>query len=77
MGAIKFVVNGADIMRPGITEIQDGIEKDKFVVVIDEKNKKPLAVGLALFNSQEMQTATSGKVIKNIHFVGDEIWGFQ
>ncbi len=74
MGAVKFVVNGADIMRPGITEIDADIKKDEFIVVVDENNKKPLAVGLALFTGTEMQQRTTGKVIKNIHYVGDDIW---
>ena len=74
MGAVKFVVNGADIMRPGITKIEEEIEKDEFIVIIDEKNQKPLAVGIALLNSEEMQKSTTGKVIKNIHYVGDELW---
>ena len=77
MGAIKFVVNGADIMRPGITKIEEGIEKDEAVVIVDENNQKPLAVGIALFSSEEMKITSSGKVIKNIHFVGDEIWKIE
>ena len=71
MGAIKFVINGADIMRPGIVDIEENVNKDDFVVIVDERNKKPLAVGIALFNGEEMKT---GKVIKNIHYIGDEIW---
>jgi PUA-domain protein len=74
MGAIKFVVNGADIMRPGITKIQEGIEKNEFIVIVDETHQKPLAVGIALLNSEEMEKETSGKVIKNIHYVGDDLW---
>jgi len=74
MGAIKFVVNGADIMRPGITEIAEEIINNDFVVIIDANNHKPLAVGIALFSSEEMQAKNSGKVIKNIHYVGDELW---
>ena len=74
MGAVKFVVNGADVMRPGIVEIEDGIEKDDFIVIIDENNKKPLSVGIALLGSEEMRSEKEGKVIKNIHYVGDEIW---
>jgi len=74
MGAIKFVINGADIMRPGIKEIEEGIEKEELVVIIDENNQKPLAVGISLLSSTEMQKTTSGKVIKNIHYVGDELW---
>ncbi|HLD40433.1 MAG TPA: RNA-binding protein [Candidatus Nanoarchaeia archaeon] len=77
MGAVKFVVNGADIMRPGMVEIETGIAKDEFVGVIDKNNKKPLAVGIALFAGNEMQKMTSGKVIKNIHYVGDELWRME
>jgi PUA-domain protein len=77
MGAVKFVVNGADIMRPGIVEIEDGINQDEFIVIVDVNNKKPLAVGIALLGSGEMRSATGGKAIKNIHFVGDEIWKIE
>ncbi len=77
MGAVRFVVNGADIMRPGIVEIQAGIEKDDFVAVVDKNNKKPLAVGIALYSSEEMRVMASGKVIKNIHYVGDELWRME
>ena len=74
MGAVKFVVNGADIMRPGIVEIEEGINKDDFLVIVDKNNKKPLAVGIAQMGSEDMQKASSGKVIINIHYVGDDIW---
>lgn len=74
MGAVKFVVGGADIMRPGIVEIESEIKKDEAVVIIDINNKKPLAVGIALFSSAEMQDMKTGKVIKNIHYVGDDVW---
>lgn len=75
MGAIKFIVNGADIMRPGIVQIDSKIKKDEFIVIVDENNLKPIAVGIALFDGIEMKKIESGKLIKNIHFVGDEIWG--
>lgn len=74
MGAVKFMISGADVMRPGIKEIDDRIKKDDFVSVIDINNKKPLAVGIALFDADELQTMKTGRVIKNIHYVGDEIW---
>lgn len=74
MGAVKFVVNGADIMRPGIVAIEDGIAAQEAVVIIDVQHHKALAVGLALYDSKEMQEIKTGKVIKNLHYVGDEIW---
>jgi PUA domain protein len=73
MGAVKFVVNGADVMRPGI--VGTGFfEKGSFVVIVDENNNKPLAIGKALFSSEEMMNLNSGKVVETLHFVGDEIW---
>ena len=77
MGAIKFVINGADIMRPGVVEIDEMITKEDFIVVVDVNNKKPLAVGIALLSGMEMKAATSGKVIKNIHYIGDELWNLS
>ena len=77
MGAIPFVCSGADVMRPGIKAIDEGIAKDSPVCVIDEKYGKILAVGFSLFDSGEMKNMEKGKVIKNLHYVGDWIWNFN
>ena len=74
MGAVKFIASGADLMRPGITDIEEGIKKDDFISIIDENNKKPIAIGQAMMNSEKMKATESGKVIKNIHYVGDKLW---
>lgn len=74
MGAVKFVAEGADIMRPGVIAVDEGIKKDELISIVDQKNQKPLAIGQALFDSHELREQTSGKVIKNIHHVGDELW---
>ncbi|HLD72528.1 MAG TPA: PUA domain-containing protein [Candidatus Nanoarchaeia archaeon] len=74
MGAVKFMVKGADLMRPGIVEIEPGFKKDDFIVIVDVNNRKPLAVGIALFSSEEIQVQPGGRVVKNIHYLGDEIW---
>ena len=77
MGAVKFVVKGADIMRPGITKIDETIENNELITIIDEKHNKPIGIGLALFSGKEMQRVTSGKVVKNLHYVGDKIWNYS
>ncbi len=77
MGAVKFVCSGADIMRPGITKIDENILKDDTVIIIDEKNKKALAVGTALDNSENMNNTKQGKTVKNIHWIGDKIWNYS
>lgn len=74
MGAVRFVTRGADIMRPGITKIED-FEKDDLVVVVDETHQKPLAIGKALVSADVMRTAKEGRVIQNLRYVGDELWG--
>ncbi len=74
MGAIKFVINGADIMRPGIVDVEEGFLEGSFIIIVDVNNKKPLAIGIAMFNSEEMREMGSGKVVKNIHYVGDDVW---
>ena len=77
MGAVKFVVNGADVMSPGIREADSSIQKDDLVVIVDETHKKPLAIGRALISGDEMTAATSGKAIKSLSYVGDTLWGLE
>ncbi len=77
MGAVKFMVNGADVMRPGIVELDEAITKDEAVVIVDVNHKKPLAVGIALLHGSEIKATSSGKVIKNLHYVGDAIWKME
>lgn len=74
MGAIEFVVNGADIMAPGIVEADENIAVGDPVWVRDEKNGKPIAIGLALMDGTEMRRSNRGKAVENLHYVGDEIW---
>jgi len=47
-GAVRFIVNGADVMGPGIVESDEQINIDDVVVVVDERHGKPLAIGRAL-----------------------------
>ena len=76
MGAVPFVIKGADIMRPGITMIDKEIEKSEAVIIVDETHGKELGLGIALFSGEEIYSMTSGKVLKNIHYVGDRIWTY-
>jgi len=71
MGAVKFVVNGADIMRPGVTGVADGVIADGLVQIVDQQHGKTLAIGIALFDAAVILAAASGKVVKNLHWVGD------
>ena len=71
MGAVKFVYNGADIMAPGIVDADEDIEEGQLVYIRDVEHKKPLAVGRAMTDAEEMLESDQGKVIKSLHHVGD------
>ena len=74
-GAIRFICNGADVMGPGISEADRAIRPGDMVWVRDMKHKKPLAIGKAMVGGEVMATRAPGKAVKNMHYVGDELWG--
>ncbi len=74
MGAVKFIRNGADVMSPGIVAADNSIKPSDPVVVIEERHKKPLGIGVALISGSEMVRNSKGKAIKIVHHVGDAIW---
>jgi len=74
MPAVPFMAKGADVMRPGIVEFDDDIKENEIIVIVDENNKKPLAIGISTLSSEQLKETEKGNVIKNIHYVGDEIW---
>lgn len=72
-GSIKFICNGAKVLRPGIVKFEN-FNKNDIVVIKDEKFGKYLAVGLALEDSLSAEKLDKGYVIDNLHFVGDKFW---
>ncbi|MEM4780920.1 MAG: RNA-binding protein [Halalkalicoccus sp.] len=75
-GAISFVSDGADVMRPGIVEADEGIEAGDLVAIAEESHGKVLAIGRAKTDGAEM-VGDSGKVIESIHHVGDDLYTFS
>lgn len=74
MGAVRFVTNGADVMGPGIVEADDSISEGDLVWIRDERNKVPLAVGVAVRDTAGMRAKEKGKAIMMLHFAGDKLW---
>ncbi|PSP92124.1 RNA-binding protein [Halobacteriales archaeon QS_1_68_44] len=75
-GAISFVSDGANVMRPGIVEATDDIELGDLVVVIEAQHGKALAVGRAETLGDNM-VGDSGKVVESLHHVGDDLYEFH
>ena len=73
MGAVKFMCNGANVMRPGIKNYSE-FEKGKIVCVKEESQNKFLAVGKAIVSSSELEMMKKGIVIENMHYISDQYW---
>jgi PUA domain protein len=73
MGAIPYVCNGADIMAPGIVELDD-FPEGSLIVIRDVTHRKALAIGKAIRSSNSILDSKKGKVIENLHYVGDKLW---
>jgi PUA domain protein len=74
IGAVRFICNGANVMRPGVRSFPTSFRKGDVVVVKDEKYHKAVAVGEANISSEEAQQLSKGSIIINLHYVGDKIW---
>lgn len=74
-GAVAFVSDGADIMRPGIVNADEAIAPGDPVLVAEETHGKILAVGISRTGGEDM-LGEHGKVIDTIHHVGDDLYGF-
>lgn len=73
MGAVKFMCNGANVMRPGITEYTK-FGKDELVCVVEESQHKFLAIGKSCVSSDELDSLTKGQVLENLHYISDKYW---
>lgn len=76
-GAIKFLLNGADVMRPGIRKLDEWGPAGKMVVIREEKKGRAIAVGPSVVPSSEAQGMTKGSCVKNLHHVGDRYWNLH
>ena len=73
MGAVKFMCNGANVMRPGITKFSE-FSKDELVCVVEESQNKFLAIGRSCVPSTEMEKLHKGEIVKNLHYISDKYW---
>ena len=73
MGAVKFMCNGANVMRPGIKKYTEFVKGD-IICVIEESQHKFLAVGKAITDSSELENISKGEIIKNLHYISDKYW---
>ncbi|MHA1975953.1 MAG: PUA domain-containing protein [Candidatus Hodarchaeales archaeon] len=71
-GAVKFVINGADIFSQGIVKLSKDFPENTIVTIVNPQDSV-LSVGKSLFSSTDLLDA-KGKSIINLHYLGDKIW---
>lgn len=77
-GAIKFILQGADVMAPGLTSemgfLPDGLEANQLVVIHAEGKENALAVGKMMSSSADIKATNQGHAIANLHCLCDGLW---
>lgn len=73
-GAIPHVINGADVMAPGVVGVDEDLVENDLGVVIEEKHKKPIAIVKMLVEGKKIADMSEGKIAKNLHHVRDSLW---
>ncbi|KAK0418214.1 hypothetical protein QR680_013436 [Steinernema hermaphroditum] len=77
-GAIKFVMNGSQIMCPGLTSpganLNEQIEKDSVVAVMAEGKQHALGIGVMKMSGSEIRSTNKGVGIDNVHYLNDGLW---
>jgi PUA-domain protein len=76
MGAIPYVCKGATVMAPGIVRIEGEFGKGDFVLIVDMKHGKALALGESLLDAETAKQTKKGPVVKTLHYVSDKIWDY-
>lgn len=76
MGAVKPISDGADVMAPGVIGYDEQIKSGDVVGIEDEKNHELIAIGAALKRGASLK-GEKGRVIENIHHVGDKFWDLK
>jgi len=77
-GAIKFVMQGANIMCPGLTspggQLEEKLPAETIVAIFAEGKKQVLAVGITKLSAEDIRDKNKGIAMDNIHYLNDGLW---
>jgi len=75
-GAVPHILNGADVMRPGIVTFEGDFKKGDLVAICEEEKGRAIALGRALFSRMEIESMKRGNVVENLHNIKERVWNF-
>ncbi|KAA0198993.1 Translation machinery-associated protein 20, partial [Fasciolopsis buskii] len=76
-GAIKHVLNGSNIMCPGLTSPgarMTQVPQGSVVAVMAEGKDHALAVGITSLSTDEILRINKGVGVENVHYLNDGLW---
>ncbi|XP_074596071.1 malignant T-cell-amplified sequence 1 homolog [Brevipalpus obovatus] len=77
-GAIQFVLQGANIMCPGLTSkgaiMTPNLFPGTIVTIIAQGKQHALAVGVMKMSTGEIGSINKGVAVENIHYLNDGLW---
>lgn len=77
-GAIKHVIQGANIMCQGITsgggKVFEPLPADTPIQIMAEDKELPLAIGITRLSTDDIIKVNKGIGIESIHVLGDGLW---
>ena len=76
---MPFVLGGANIMAPGLTNTEKGAAMDdvpaEAVVAIQVAGKEhAIAIGMTTMSTEEIRTTQKGNAVENTHWLNDDLW---
>lgn len=78
VGAIKFVLSGANIMCPGLTSpgatMHDEVDASTPVAIYAEGKDTAMAVGLTKMSTKDMREINKDIGVINVHHLNDGLW---
>jgi len=74
LDAVPHICNKADVMGPGIVDVQGEFKSENLVNIIDVKNRKSIAIAKSIYDSTTSANLKKGKIFRNLHCIGDEFW---
>ncbi len=73
-GAVKYVCNGANVMRPGIVSFSGDFPKGDIIAIREIVHSKAIAIGRALESRPVIEGMKKGPSVENLHYIGDKFW---
>ncbi|VDP69310.1 unnamed protein product [Echinostoma caproni] len=76
-GAIKHVLNGSNIMCPGLTSPgarMTQVPQGSVVAIMAEGKEHALAIGITSMSTDEILSVNKGIGVENVHYLNDGLW---